>query len=257
MSLSNLIDTHAHLDFDRYDSDREDVILRAAEAGVSPVINIGTNIPTSRFSVELAQKYESIYAAVGIHPHDSKEMSDDSIRELQELYEQPKVVAIGEIGLDYFKMYQSIKIQENAFRRQLELALDLNAPIIVHSRSANEETIHLLQDVQFTGWSGVFHCFPGGKAMAEQVLEMGFHISYTGSITFKNSKAAYVIEHIPLNRLLLETDCPFMSPVPHRGKRNEPAYIHFVGQKIAEIKNIPFETVARQTTRNAIELFGI
>lgn len=257
MTLPDVIDSHVHLDFDSFDTDRADTILRAREAGVRQMLNIGTNLTTSRFSVELATNHPAIYAAVGTHPHDATEVNSESLHELKELFGHPKVVAIGEIGLDYFKMYQPIKIQERAFRLQLELALELNAPVIIHTRSADTETISLIKQVQPTGWNGVFHCFPGDIPMADQVLELGFHISFTGSVTFNNFKGLHVVRHVPLERLLLETDCPFMTPVPHRGQRNEPAYVHFVGQKIAQIKEIPFAIVARQTTENFRRLFQI
>lgn len=257
MPLNQLIETHAHLDFDNFESDRADVIQRAFENGIQAIMNIGTDLPTSRFSVALAEQYPHIFAAVGIHPHDSHNVNQQALDELSQLYLNEKVVAIGEIGLDYFKMYQPVDIQERAFQKQIELALELNAPIIIHSRSTDEETVAMLKKYKSTGWDGVFHCFPGNIEMADTVLEMGFYVSFTGSITFKNSKAAPVVKHVPLDRLLLETDCPFMTPVPHRGKRNEPAYVHFVGQKIAEIKGLSFEQVARQTTENAVRLFNL
>jgi TatD DNase family protein len=257
MPLNDLIDTHAHLDFDQFDPDREEVILRAHENGIQCIINIGTDLPTSQYSVRLAENHKNIYAAVGIHPHDSHTVTPEVLDEISRLFQHQKTVAIGEIGLDYFKMYQPIDLQERAFQKQIELALDLKAPIIIHSRSTDVETVEMLRNYQKKGWKGVFHCFPGDTGMADAVLEMGFHVSFTGNITFKNSKSIPVVQHIPLERLLLETDCPFMTPVPHRGKRNEPAYVHFVGQKIAEIKELPFETVARQTTENAVNLFHL
>lgn len=257
MKQPELIDSHVHLDFDNFDADRADTILRAREAGVRQMLNIGTSLETSRFSVELAEKNESIYATVGIHPHDSNSANSDSMNELKALFQHPKVVAIGEIGLDYYKMYQPLKIQERAFRLQLELAQELNAPVIIHTRAADEETIARIKQVKSDGWNGVFHCFPGDIRMADQVLALGFHISFTGNITFKNFKGLHVVQHVPLEKLLLETDCPFMAPVPHRGKRNEPAFVYLVGQKMAEIKDIPFSTVARQTTENTRRLFQL
>jgi len=257
MTLPEVVDSHVHLDFDSFDADRPDTILRARESGVRYLLNIGTNLATSRFSVELAANESAIYAAVGIHPHDATEVNPENLAELKRLFQQPKAVAIGEIGLDYFKMYQPIPIQERAFRQQLELALELHAPVIIHTRAADDETIALIKQVQSENWNGVFHCFPGDLQMADQVLELGFHISFTGSITFNNFKGLHVVRHIPLERLLLETDCPFMTPVPHRGKRNEPAFVHFVGQKVAQIKEISFAEVARQTTENFRRLLQI
>ncbi len=257
MSNLNLIDSHAHLDFKDFVNDQTDTIQRAREVGVTRIINIGTSLTSSQQAIELAQKYPAVYAAVGIHPHDSNEVNHEILTKLKLLSQQPKVVAIGEIGLDYFKMYQPVDIQERAFQRQLELALELKLPVVIHTRAAESATIEMLKSIQSTDWQGVFHCFPGDVALAQQVLDLGFHISYTGVITFKNSTAGEVIRYIPLDRLLVETDCPFMTPVPHRGKRNEPAYVYFVAQKIAEIKQISLEQVAEVTTGNVERLFGI
>ncbi|MCI0513726.1 TatD family hydrolase [candidate division KSB1 bacterium] len=256
MAFENIIDSHAHLDFKNFHADRAAVIQRAQEVGVTHIINVGTNLATSRFSVDLAGTNSVVFAAIGIHPHDALEATRENMDALRTMYQMPKVVAIGEIGLDYYKMYQAIDVQRRAFKAQVELALDLGAPLIIHSRSADTETLEILQDYQFRGWRGVFHCFPGDERMAEQVLEMGFCISFTGVITFKKAHAAAVVQKIPLERLLLETDCPFMTPEPHRGQRNEPAYVHFIGQKMAELKQVPFSKVAQQTTANATQLFG-
>ncbi len=257
MSNLKLIDSHAHLDFKNFDTDQTDTIQRAREAGVFRIINIGTSLATSRRSMELAQKYPAIYATVGIHPHDSNEVNEENLAKLRLLSRQPKVVAIGEIGLDYFKMYQPVAIQERAFRAQLELAQELKMPVVIHTRAADSATIEILLSIQSANWEGVFHCFPGDVAMARQVLDLGFHLSFTGVITFKNSTADEVIRYIPLDKLLIETDCPFMTPVPHRGKRNEPAYVYFVAQKIAEIKKVSLERVAELTTTNTERIFKI
>jgi len=250
-----IIETHAHLDFKEFDQDRDEVIKRAHEEGVDFIVNIGTNMESSRFSVELAQKYDGLLASVGIHPHDSPELNDDTLAELSQMYQKPKVVAIGEIGLDYYRRYQPADIQKNAFQKQLELALELDAPIIIHNREAHQEILQILRQYKTSAWKGVFHCFPGDISSAETVLNMGFHISFTGVITFKNFKRSDVVKYIPLDRLLLETDCPFMAPVPSRGKRNEPAYVRYIAEKIAEFKSVPFEEVAQQTTINALSLF--
>lgn len=252
-----IIETHAHLDFEEFDQDRDEVIKRAHENGIDLIFNIGTNMETSRFSIELAQKYEGIFASVGIHPHDSPEATDENLAELLQLFQKPEVIAIGEIGLDYYKLYQPADIQKDAFQKQLELALELDAPIIIHNREAHKEILQILMQYKTSDWKGVFHCFPGDIALAESVLDMGFHISFTGVITFKNFKRSDVVKYIPLDRLLLETDCPFMTPVPFRGKRNEPAHVRYIAEKIAEFKEVPFEEVARQTAINALELFQI
>ena len=252
-----IIETHAHLDFDQFDSDREEVIKRAHKSGIEIIFNIGTNLETSRFSSELAQKYENIYASVGIHPHDSQEANDENLSELSRLYRNAKVIAIGEIGLDYYKMYKPETVQKQAFHKQLELALELDAPIIIHDRNADAEIIEILASYKRADWKGVFHCFPGDVRMAETVLDLGFHISFTGVITFKNFKAGAVVEYVPLDRLLLETDCPFMAPAPFRGKRNEPAYLKYTAEKMAEIKAISFGELAHQTRFNTLKLFQI
>lgn len=255
MSTLNLIDSHAHLDFKYFENDQADAIQRAKEAGVCRIINIGTSLASSQRSVELAQSYSAIYATVGIHPHDSNEVNHDTLAKLRALSQQPKVTAIGEIGLDYFKMYQPVAIQEHAFRAQLELALELKMPVVIHTRAADSATIDILKTIQPANWRGVFHCFPGDVAMARQVLDLGFCLSFTGVITFKNSAAGEVIRYIPQENLLVETDCPFMTPVPHRGKRNEPAFVYFVAQKIAEIKKMSLERVAEVTTANVEKVF--
>lgn len=257
MSHLNLIDSHAHLDFKDFVNDQAHTIQRAREIGVFKIINIGTSLASSRQSMELAQKYSTIYSTVGIHPHDSNELNHETLTQLRLLSQKPKVVAIGEIGLDYCKMYQPADIQERAFRMQLELALELKLPVVIHTRAADSATIEMLKSIQSANWQGVFHCFPGDVSMARQVIDLGFHISFTGIITFKNSTAGEVIRYIPLERLMAETDCPFMTPVPHRGKRNEPAYVYFVIQKMAAIKKEELEKVAEVTSRNVERLFKI
>lgn len=257
MSELELIDSHVHLDFDSFDDDREDVLLRAKSVNVCQVINVGTNLVTSRFSAEFAAGHNGVFAAAGIHPHDSTEIGASALTELRTLLAQPKVVALGEIGLDYFKMYEPQAIQEKAFQQQLELAIELDVPIIIHTRAADDETLAMLRQFNRPQWQGVFHCFPGDEKMARAVLDMGFHISFTGNITFKKSQAGPVVQYVPLDRMLLETDCPFMAPVPKRGKRNEPAFVRHVGEKVAELKNLPLTEVAAQTTKNTRKLFNL
>ena len=251
-----IIDTHAHLDLNDFDADRNEVIARAQENHVDTILTVGTFMEANRFSMDLAQKYEPVFASVGIHPHDSQEVTDENLAELRRMYQLPKVVAIGEIGLDYFKMYMPKDIQRPAFEKQVELALDLAAPIIIHDRDADDEILDMLSSIRNADWQGVFHCFPGDCAMAKKVLDLGFHISFTGVVTFKNFKAEEIVNYIPLERLLLETDCPFMAPVPVRGKRNEPSYLRFIAEKIASMRAIPVETLVRQTRSNTLALFS-
>ncbi len=252
-----LIDTHTHLDFDQFDADRNNVIYRAKQADVAGMITIGIDLDTSLKAMEIAEQYTNVFAAAGIHPHDAGEAKDEDLERLRELYQHPGVVAIGEVGLDFYRNLTKPDIQRKTFRFFLELAKELDLPLIIHTRDADNEILSILREKGKRGWRGVFHCFSGDVKMAEQVLDMGFYISFTGNITFKNSNSAAVAKHIPVERLLVETDCPFMAPVPHRGKRNEPAYVQFVAQRLAEIKGVSFENLARTTTKNAVELFGL
>jgi TatD DNase family protein len=251
-----LIDTHAHLDFAQFDADRENVILRAQEANVIGIINVGTDLKTSQKSIAIAEVHENIFAAVGIHPHDAAEAGESDIETLRTFLDHPKVVAIGEVGLDFYRHLSPPDVQRRIFRMFLDWALETAKPLIIHTREAEEEILAILQNRSKFGWNGVFHCFPGDERLAAKVLEMGFHISFTGTITFKNSRSTEVMKLVPLERLLVETDCPFMAPVPHRGKRNEPAFAQLVAQKIAEVKGVPFDQVAKNTTENAERLFG-
>lgn len=255
--MSFLIDTHTHLDFDRFDGDRDDVIRRAREADVAALLTIGVDHPSSITAVRLADENPSVFAAVGVHPYDAKEMTDEQFDELGGLLEHPRVVAVGEVGLDYHYDYSPRDVQRRVFRRFLDLALETEKPLIIHTREADEDILALLREKKRTGWRGVFHCFSGDEAMAAKVLEMGFHISFTGVITFKNSRAVDVLKSVPIERLMVETDCPFMAPEPLRGKRNEPSYVVYVARKMAEVKGLPFETLARLTSQNAISLFDL
>ena len=254
---TSLIDTHAHLDFQQYDADREDVIRRATEADVSGIINIGIDLKTSKKAIALAEKYTNIYAAIGIHPHDSADAEKQDFDELFDLAEHPKVVAIGEIGLDFYRNISPAETQRKVFKQLLDLAQEKELPVIVHTRQANEEMMNILRSKSKRGWRGVFHCFSGDATTAAELLDMGFHISFTGNITFKNSRSVEVMKGVPLECLLLETDCPFMAPVPHRGKRNEPAFVRYVAKKIAEVKNVSSSHVGEVTTNNANQLFAI
>lgn len=260
-SAPTLIDTHLHLDFDAFDDDREAVIERALAAGVQRMITIGINRETCRRAVALAEQYAPVYAAVGIHPNDATEWDIETERELRELARHPKVVAIGEIGLDYYWERVPHDVQARVFRTQLALASELGLPVIIHDRDAHADVLNILREWVESGRAptppGVLHCFSGDHAMAEEALALGFYVGVDGPVTFKNARALQaLVAQLPLDRLLVETDAPFLTPHPYRGKRNEPAYVRFVAEKIAELQNCTFETVAHQTTRNAETLFA-
>ncbi|MBC7188351.1 MAG: TatD family hydrolase [Calditrichaeota bacterium] len=252
-----LIDTHAHLDFPELAQDVADVIRRAREVGVVSIVNVGVDLASSQASVRLAEEYDGVYAAVGIHPHDAATANEETLRELCRLVQHPKVVAVGEIGLDYYRDHSPREVQRNVFRRLLNMAAEAGLPVIIHTRQAWDDVLAAVREVMGDSGRGVFHCFSGGIDGAREVLDMGFHVSFTGVLTFKNARAVEVLAHVPLDRLLLETDCPFMAPEPHRGRRNEPAYVHFIAQKAAEVLGVPLAEVARRTTENARRLFGL
>lgn len=251
-----LIDTHAHIEMKEFDPDRDEVVKRAGEAGVKYLISVGSNLNGSKNAVDISERYENVYASVGIHPHDVKEIDETTLPALRELASSDKVVAIGEIGLDYFKEFSPKEIQIKRFRELLRLAKDLNKPVIIHDRDAHEDTLRILKEERVK--NGVVHCFSGNCEFAKETLKLGFYISFTGVITFpKSGDARMAVEAVPIERLMVETDCPYLAPVPHRGKRNEPAFVTEVAGAIAKIKGLSFEDVARITTLNAKELFGI
>jgi len=251
------IETHAHLNFTNYANDRAEVIQRAQNADVSHIINIGIDLKTSRESVQLAEKYAMIYATAGIHPHDSDKVRPEQWQQLEQLLDHPKVVAMGEIGLDYYRDYAPHDIQRQVFLRQLALAVTKKIPIVVHTRNSWHDIIDIFEREIKGKLSGVFHCFSGNKEMAKRALDWNFYISFTGVVTFKNSSALAVAKYVPEDRLLLETDCPFMAPEPFRGKRSEPAHIPLIAQKIAEAKGMNEKKIAQQTADNARRLFSI
>jgi len=254
------IDTHAHIDMDSYDEDREATIQRARDNGVKYIVNIGCDVESSQRSVELTEHYDFIYATAGVHPHDTKSINGFTYDQLRILLDHPKVIALGEIGLDYFKNYSPQDVQRTHFRKQIELAKELNRPIIIHSRDAKEDMISILSDYYNdpNGRSGIFHCFSGDQEMADAALAMGFYISFAGMVTFKNAEPLrQVAKTIPADRLFAETDCPFMAPVPNRGKRNEPAFVNHTAGKLAEVRGVTIEDVERTMELNFHDLFGI
>jgi len=270
-----LIDSHAHLDFPQFDADREVVIARAREAGLIAIVNIGTSLSSSRATVALAEKYGFIYAAVGVHPHDAKTLTPDVMAELRTLARHPKVVAIGEIGLDYYRDLSPRDVQRQAFADQLALAAELMLPVVVHSREAHGDTLATLREwVGFSlgggtegsfppgggteGGPGVLHSYSAGPERLEEVLGLGFSIGISGPVTFpKANRLRAVAAAVPLERLLVETDCPYLTPQVYRGRRNEPAYVQYVVEVVARARKMPAEAVAQATADNARRLFGI
>lgn len=253
-----LFDSHAHLDGRRFDKDRDKVIERAKESGISYIMNPGADFESSVKSVELASKYEMIYAAVGVHPHDTKDMDDIMLELIKSLTKKPKVMAIGEIGLDFHYDNSPRDIQEKWFRKQVRLAKDVNLPIIIHDREANNEVMSILKEEKAFNTGVLMHCYSGSAELAKQYIKLGAYISIAGPVTFKNvRKAVEVVQAIPIEYLMIETDSPYLTPHPYRGKRNESSYVKYVAEKIAEIKGISLEEVAERTTENAKKYFGI
>ena len=253
-----LIDSHAHLDDKRFDRDRDSLIKDLESNGIELVINIGADLKSSIASVSLAEKYPNIYATVGVHPHDAKNMDDSTLEILRSLAKRNKVVAIGEIGLDFYYDNSPRDEQRKWFREQLKLAKELDLPVVIHSRDAQQETFDTLKEAQDGTLRGVLHCYSGSKEMAMEYIKLGFYISIAGPVTFKNARVLKeVAKAVPLDKLLVETDCPYLAPEPHRGKRNEPVYVKYVAGTIAELKGISYEELAKATNRNTRELFGI
>ena len=252
-----LIDTHAHLDMKDFEKDREQVLARALEAGVAGIVTIGVDLPSSRKAVEIAKQNDFMAASVGYHPHNAKEMDEGAIRELAELAASPKVVAWGEIGLDFFRRHSPPQTQIKAFQRQIHMAGDLGLPVILHARDAHEPLLEILRNNRFPS-GGVIHCFSGDYPMAGLFMDLGFHISIPGTVTYKKAVPLQeVAAKIPLERLLVETDAPFLAPVPHRGKRNEPAFVAHTAREIARLRDMDFEALADATSRNAKTLFKL
>lgn len=254
--MMRLFDTHAHLLSERFDEDREAVIMRLPQQGVIGLIEVGTTVADSEKAVRLAEQTGFIYAAAGVHPHEAVEMESGYIDGLRTLAMHPKVVAIGEIGLDYHYDFSPRDVQREVFGRQLELARALERPVIIHMREATQDTLAILREHKET--RGVMHCFSGSAETAELCLELGLHISFTGSVTFKNArKVVEAAAVVPMDRLMAETDCPYLSPEPVRGRRNDPSNVRLVLEKLAEIKGVKPEELAETNIRNAKELFGI
>jgi TatD DNase family protein len=256
-----LIDSHAHIDLPEFDKDRDQVMARARERGVRAVVNMGLDAALSLKALAVAKKYDDVFAAVGCHPHEASKMREGDLESLAELTEDSRVVAIGEIGLDFYRNLSPRESQLEAFKKQLDLAAELGLPVAVHCRQAHEEVYNIL-----SGWvkanpgsrRGVIHCFSGDIEMARRYIELGFYISLAGSVTYPSAREMIeVAREVPLERLLLETDAPFLTPQAHRGKRNEPAYVALTAEKVAGIRRAPVEVVADSAARNTIELFRL
>jgi TatD DNase family protein len=253
-----LIDTHAHLEMREFGDDREDVIKRAREAGVEYIITIGTTIESSRDAVLLADKYDFIYAAVGIHPHEVKDILHPAYEILRHLAKHKKVVAYGEIGLDYFYEHSPKSDQKRKFRDMLREARELDLPVIIHDRDAHDDALQIISEEWPPDLGGVMHCFSGDDAMAKKLIELGFSLGVAGPVTFPKAEALReVIRQVPIEHLLIETDAPYLAPQPMRGKRNEPAFVRYTAEAVARIKGLTADDVARITSFNAMQLFGI
>jgi len=253
-----LFDTHVHLNADQFEEDLEATIQRANEAGVEYMTVVGFDHKTIPKAIEIAESHEKIYAAVGWHPVDAVDLSEKELEWIEELSSHPKVVAIGEMGLDYHWDKSPADVQKEVFRKQIRLAKKVKMPIIIHNREATDDIVEILKEEDASEVGGIMHCYSGPVETAQECIDMNFMISLGGPVTFKNAKLPKeVAKAIDLKHMLVETDCPFLAPHPNRGKRNEPAYVKLVAEQIAELKEISFEEVSEVTTSNALQFFGI
>lgn len=254
----DLFDTHAHLNDENYNEDRDEVIQRARKAGIRHIVNIGFDLASSRESIKLAESYDFIYAAVGIHPHDAAEAGPGYLEELEKIAQRPKVVAIGEIGLDYYRDLSPRPVQRKVFVEQMALAKKLQKSIIIHDRDAHGDMMDILRKEKPGPSGGVMHCYSGSWEMARELLAMGFYISIAGPVTFPNAaKLKDVAARVPRDRLLIETDAPYLTPAPYRGRRNEPAHIQYTAEEIARLRGMEKEDLAKMCAENGRKLFRI
>jgi len=252
-----LIDSHAHLDMADFDADRDLVIERARSGGVARIVTIGIDLASSMKTIEIAQEYEYVYAAVGYHPHNAKEADVRDLEKLRALASEAKVVAWGEIGLDFFRLHSPPELQIKAFERQLDMAFELELPVIIHDRDAHGDLLRILKSRK-RQYQGVMHCFSGNYDLAMALIEMGFYISFPGTVTYKNALDIQgAASRIPLERLMVETDCPYLTPAPFRGKRNEPLYVKHTAEKIAQLRELDFKQLEEATSANTTQLFGL
>jgi TatD DNase family protein len=253
-----LFDTHVHLNAEQFNEDLEEVISRAKEAGVGKMVVVGFDRPTIERAMELVERYDFLYASIGWHPVDAIDMTDEDLVWIEELSSHSKVVALGEMGLDYHWDKSPKEIQKEVFRKQIHLAKKVKLPIVIHNRDATQDIVDILREEGAEEVGGIMHCFSGSPEIAQECVDMNFYISLGGPVTFKNAKKPKeVAKEIPLERLLIETDCPYLAPHPNRGKRNEPAYVKLVAEQIAELKGISLEEIEAVTTENANKLFNI
>jgi TatD DNase family protein len=250
-----LTDTHCHLFYEDLKNNLSDVLKRAEELGVNRFICVATNMEDARECLLLGEAHDNIFASVGVHPHDAKDAPEDFVDQIYDLMTFDSMVAVGEMGLDYFRNISDPVIQKDVFRTQMEIAQELNKPIIFHNRDADQDMIKILKE--FPDVRGVAHCFSSNLETANAFLDLGYYISFSGNLTFKNSHLPEVAKELPLDRILVETDSPYLSPVPHRGKPNEPGRTRFVAEKLAEIHGVSLELIAEKTTKNASSLFQI
>lgn len=252
-----IFDTHAHYDDEQFDTDRETLLASMSEQGVGTIVNVSATYESCERVVELVKRYSFMYAAVGIHPDEVGSLNEERFQQMKELCKQEKVVAVGEIGLDYYWDNESHDVQKEWFVRQLDLARELNLPVLIHSREAAADTMEIMKE-HGQGLRGVIHCYSYSKEQAKEYVKMGYYIGVGGVVTFKNArKLKETVEEIPLTSIVLETDCPYLAPVPFRGKRNNSSYIKYVAEEIAEIKGISYEAVVEQTEKNAIDLYNL
>jgi TatD DNase family protein len=252
-----MIDSHCHLDFEPFKGRLDEIIDAALSAGVHTMINIGADLQSSINTVALSEKYDCIYATVGVHPHDAKTYNDDVEKQFRALLENKKVVAVGEIGLDYYRDLSPRPVQKEAFRRQLELAVDIKKPVVIHTREAFADTLAIIEEFAHRLVGGVFHCFPGNLHDALEVIDLGFEISVGGVVTYPKARMAEIATNTPLENILLETDCPYLAPVPFRGKTNQPAYVQYVRDKIAKLRGISPDEVEKISDRNSRRMYRL
>lgn len=253
-----LIDTHSHYNDEKFDNDRDEVIQNITNSGITTIINAGYSLESSKRAIEIANNYDFMYATVGVSPNDIENLENNYIEQIKEMAKEQKVIAIGEIGLDYYWNKENKETQKEIFIKQVELANQLGLPIVIHTRDAVMDTIDILKNKVNCNKKGVFHCCPLNTELIKEGLKLGFYISFAGPITFKNSKnAEEIVKMVPIDRILIETDSPYLSPEPVRGTRNDSRNIKYIAQKIAQIKNMPIENIAEQIQKNAKTIFKI
>ncbi|HYM65073.1 MAG TPA: TatD family hydrolase [Candidatus Sulfotelmatobacter sp.] len=263
-----MIDIHCHLNFPQFEKDLDEVIKRATDKGVEKIVNVGTSIEESRKVIELSQKYENLYAIVGVHPHDADKLGDNWLKELENLAKKPKVIGIGEIGLDYFQARVGNvdhDVQKEVFKKQIELSIKLKLPLQIHSRKAADNVVDILKSYKndLLPIPGMFHCMAGDLDYLKNVLDLGFYVGFDGNITYEglapgeNTMLSGLIKNTPLDKIVTETDSPFLTPIPHRGGRNEPSYVIIVGESIAKIKGTSFEKIKEETSENSKKIFNL